>query len=182
VRFCVSLAFNRYYGHSPDLIQATEPSQSSSAPTPKTHLDAPAHKRIESDASSTYSQNRLSTFDAYKAYQKQADRSTSAASNDTFNFSSTDESRGTSVVMSVDPEERRPSQSSSHLAPAAPNGQDSRLSEFYDAYYRNSQVGPVQTVEAKRVVGRHSTIVEVDTPLASPMFPKPMQHQPGVAF
>jgi len=89
------------------------------------------------------------------------------------------------MIMSVDnnPTERRPSESSNHLALPAQGGPESRLSEFYDAYYRNSQVGPVQILDAKRVVGRHSTIVEVDTPLASPMFPKAMQHpQPGAAF
>jgi hypothetical protein len=174
---------------------------------------APTHKRDESDASSTYSQTRLSTFDAYQAYQKQADqtdRSASAASNDTYNygFSSTDGSRGTSVVLSVNnsQDERLPSHSESQrstpngqdsrlsLMPnaqdasrlsVAPNGQEQRLSEFYDAYYRNSQMAPIQTVDAKRLVGRHSTIVEVDTPLTSPVFPKTMQHpqpMPGAAF
>lgn len=67
----------------------------------------------------------------------------------------------------------------------APNGQEQRLSEFYDAYYRNSQMAPIQAVDAKRIVGRHSTIVEVDTPLASPMFPKSAQNLqpiPGAAF
>jgi hypothetical protein len=149
-----------------------------------------------------YSQTRLSTFDAYQAYQKQAGRTISAASDSTFNFSSTDGSRRTSLVAA----DTRPSQPETHLtapSPAdlrlslapntfdpsrlsvAPNGQEQRLSEFYDAYYRNSnsQISPVQTLDAKRVVGRHSTIVEVDTPLASPMFPKAMQHAPpGAAF
>lgn len=151
-----------------------------------------------------YSQTRLSTFDAYQAYQKQADRTISAASDSTFNFSSTDGSRRTSVVVAESQPERKPSQPEVHLAapsPAdtrlslapstfdpsrlsvAPNGQEQRLSEFYDAYYRNSQISPVQTLDAKRTVGRHSTIVEVDTPLASPMFPKQMQHAtPGAAF
>jgi hypothetical protein len=67
----------------------------------------------------------------------------------------------------------------------APNGQEQRLSEFYDAYYRNSQMAPIQAVDAQRLVARHSTIVEVDTPLQSPMFPKAMQHpspMPGAAF
>jgi hypothetical protein len=88
--------------------------------------------------------------------------------------------------MSVDNTlgEPRPSQSENRLTLAVPNSQESRLSEFYDAYYRNSQIAPVQVVDAKRIVGRHSTIVEVDTPMASPMFPaKPMQHAPpGAAF
>jgi hypothetical protein len=80
--------------------------------------------------------------------------------------------------------EPRPSQSDNRFTLAVPNSQESRLSEFYDAYYRNSQISPVQVVEAKRIVGRHSTIVEVDTPMASPMFSKPMQHAPppGAAF
>jgi hypothetical protein len=89
------------------------------------------------------------------------------------------------MVLSVDntQAESRPSQSDNRLTLAVPNSQESRLSEFYDAYYRNSQIAPVQVVDAKRIVGRHSTIVEVDTPMASPMFPKPMTHpMPGAAF
>jgi hypothetical protein len=160
-----------------------------------------------------YSQTRLSTFDAYRAYQKQAgqasqaDRSASAASDDTYNygFSSTDNSRGTSVVLSVNnsQDERQPqlaapsapdsrfslmptAQDASRLS-VAPNGQEQRLSEFYDAYYRNSQMAPIQAVDAQRLVSRHSTIVEVETPLASPMFGKEMKHPqplpvPGAAF
>ncbi|KAH4014514.1 hypothetical protein HBI56_151960 [Parastagonospora nodorum] len=158
---------------------------------------APTHTRDSS--ASLYSQTRLSTFDAYQAYQKHADRSNSAASTD---FSS-DDSRGTSVVMNDG--DRRPRQPNAQLsalsyqpdsrlslAPTAqdasrlsiaPNGQEQRLSEFYDAYYRNSQMQPIQTVDAKRIVGRHSTIVEIETPLASPMFPKTMgQARPGAAF
>jgi hypothetical protein len=182
--------------------QATEPAQTSTAPTAQPQALGATHKRDESDASSLYSQTRLSTFDAYQAFQKQEVRSTSAASNDTYNFSSTDDSRGTSMVYSQG--ERGPSESEAQLsapqpqnsrlslapnAPdssrlsVAPNGQEQRLSEFYDAYYRNSQLNPIQAVDAKRTVGRHSTIVEVETPLASPMFPKAMQHpSPGAAF
>ncbi|OJD36093.1 uncharacterized protein BKCO1_13000113 [Diplodia corticola] len=62
------------------------------------------------------------------------------------------------------------------MPPPSPNpaGTD-RFSEFFDAYYRHSQsmVGSEPSVEAVRVetlaIPRHSTIVEVPTPLASPM-------------
>lgn len=176
--------------------EATEPAQSSTVPTPPPQTLASTHKRDESDASSMYSQTRLSTYDAYQAYQNQAEHSNSAASNDTYNISSTDdESRGTLVNMSSDDSHLgAPTAQDSRLSLApktfdpsrlsvAPNGQEQRLSEFYDAYYRNSQISPVQGVDAKRTVGRHSTIVEVETPLASPMFPKMVQQSPpGAAF
>lgn len=177
---------------------SSQASKVTQAPTAQPTSLAPTHTRDSS--ASLYSQTRLSTFDAYQAYQKQADRSTSAASNDTYNFSSSDDSRSTSVAMNDG--DRRPSQPLSapsykpdsrlSLAPnaqdasrlsIAPNGQEQRLSEFYDAYYRNSQMQPIQSVDAKRIVGRHSTIVEVETPLASPMFGKAMgQAKPGAAF
>ncbi|KAF1847596.1 uncharacterized protein K460DRAFT_363662 [Cucurbitaria berberidis CBS 394.84] len=166
-----------------------EPAQSSSAPHLQPRSHAPTHKRDESDASSLYSNgNRLSTYQAYQAYQKDADRSASAASTESYNynFSSTDESGRTSVALPNDKDgERRPSQSSSLLAPGLmPNGQssnqDSRLSEFYDAYYRNSQIVSAQPVEMKRIVDRKSTIMEVDSPMPSPLFPK--TQQPGAAF
>jgi hypothetical protein len=198
-------------------IQAPEP-----APPPM----AVTHKR-ESDASSLYSQTRLSTFDAYQAYQKQNPRITSAGSTD-YGFSlSTDDSRGTSFILNVEnnsqptlvtppatsdsrlsvaPEHKSrlsvaPGNSRLSVAPDAsrlsvapdasrlsvlPNGQEQRLSEFYDAYYRNSQIAPeapVLPADGSRLVARHSTIMEVETPLASPMFPKPMQYgTPGAAF
>jgi hypothetical protein len=198
-------------------IQAPEP-----APQPM----AVTHKR-ESDASSLYSQTRLSTFDAYQAYQKQNPRITSAGSTDYGFSSSTDGSRGTSFILNVEnnsqpslvtppvtsdsrlsvaPEHNSrlsvaPGNSRLSVAPDAsrlsvapnasrlsvlPNGQEQRLSEFYDAYYRNSQIAPeapVIAADGNRLVARHSTIMEVETPLASPMFPKPMQYgTPGAAF
>ncbi|KAF2845520.1 hypothetical protein T440DRAFT_522540 [Plenodomus tracheiphilus IPT5] len=163
----------------------------SSAPQLEPRTYAPSHQRDASDASSIYSNgNRLSTFQAYQAYQKQADRSASAASNDSNNYSSTDHSGHTSVILSTEKDgERRPSQSSasSHLAPTsssatlqpgAPN--DSRLSEFYEAYYRNSQIAPSLAADSKPVFDRRSTIIEVDSPMPSPLFPK--MQQPGAAF
>jgi len=180
---------------------SSQASKVTQAPSAQPTSLAPTHTRDSS--ASLYSQTRLSTFDAYQAYQKQAGRSTSAASNDRYNFSSSDDSRSTSVAMKDG--DRRPSHPDSSLsAPSykpetrlslaptaqdstrlsiAPNGQEQRLSEFYEAYYRNSQMQPIQLVDAKRIVGRHSTIVEVETPLASPMFPKEGGHaKPGAAF
>jgi hypothetical protein len=63
----------------------------------------------------------------------------------------------------------------------APNGQEQRLSEFYDAYYRNSLLPGSGDPKRGAAPGRQSTIVEVDTPLASPMMAKKMQ-LPGAAF
>jgi hypothetical protein len=91
------------------------------------------------------------------------------------------ESGHTSILASTDDEaERRPSHSSTLLAPGQ-GGKDTRLSEFYEAYYRNSHMGPAQPVDSKQQYAeRYSTIMEVDTPMASPMFPN--NHNPGAAF
>lgn len=142
-----------------------------------------------------YSQTRLSTFDAYQAYQKHADRSVSPAVDSINRFSIAEiERRPSAPTLAVAP---APSQDSRlSIAPGfdasrlsvAPNGQEQRLSEFYEAYYRNSSIEPVQALDAKRVNGRHSTIVEVETPLASAMLgkkmshPKPASGPPGAAF
>ena len=98
-----------------------------------------------------------------------------------------DESGHTSVMLSGDKEgDRRPSQTTSHLAPTTastlhPGGsQDPRLSEFYESYYRNSQVGLPQVVEPTHLTNRQSTIIEVETPMPSPLLPK-AQH-PGAAY
>jgi len=106
--------------------------------------------------------------------QKQkAGRSASAAS--------TVESGHTSILASTDDEAERRPHSSNLLAPGQ-QGQDARLSEFYEAYYRNSHLGPAQPVDAKtQFADRQSTIMEVDTPMASPMFP-PSSQRPGSAF
>lgn len=79
------------------------------------------------------------------------------------------------------------------MPPPSPNpSSKDRFSEFFDAYYRNSQsmVGSEPNFEISRVetlaVPRHSTIVEVPTPLASPMPDKKHLNvhpaETGVAF
>lgn len=102
---------------------------------------ASTHQRDGSDASSVYSDTRHSAYQAYQQYQS-LDRSNSSASIKT---------------------PRAPS----HLLDL-PEGavKEARLSEFYDAYYRQSQIlGPdLKPV----VVDRQDTIIEVDSPLPSP--------------
>jgi len=93
---------------------------------------------------------------------------------------STIQSGRTSLLASSDVEGDVHHQSQSLLPPGA-GGKDARLSDFYDSYYRNSHTGASNPTEmTKYVVERQSTIIEVDTPLASPMFP-PTQ-QPGMAM
>lgn len=151
---------------------------------PTSHL----HAREGSDASSVYSAgNRLSTFQAYQAYQKQTDRSASAASTETYgyNFSLSNDSNRTSMIHpsststgQVD-EGHRPSEPTGLLMPTA-DGKESRLSEFYDVYYRNSVIPPHGGEIKKTVIDRQSTILEVDSPMPSPLLPK--THQAGAAF
>lgn len=69
---------------------------------------------------------------------------------------------------------------SSLMPPPSPNpSSKDRFSDFFDAYYRHSQslTGPElgSDLQARNVdtlaIPRHSTIIEVATPLASPMVP-----------
>jgi hypothetical protein len=126
-----------------------------------------------------YSQTRLSTFDAYQTSRLSVDKI---------------ERRPGAPTIAIDQPTAQDSRLS--IAPGfdvsrlsvAPNGQEQRLSEFYDAYYRHSSIEPSQGLDAKGAVGRHSTIVEAETPLASPKMGKKMSHlkpapgQPGAAY
>ncbi|RMZ68024.1 integral membrane [Pyrenophora seminiperda CCB06] len=162
-----------------------EPAQSPSS-APKIHLQpriTSHHAQNGSDASSMYSNNnRLSAFRAYQAYQSDAQKQDAG---DSVSDASTTRSGRTSLFASSDVEGDVNGQSHSLLPPGV-GGQDARLSEFYDSYYRNSyyrnsHIGASGAAEPnKQVVDRQLAITEVDTPLASPMFP-PTQH-PGTAI
>jgi hypothetical protein len=182
--------------------QASERVQSFSAPVVQPQAPAPTHQRDDSSASSSYSQTRMSTFDTYQAYQNRVDRTMSVASSDTYISSSTNGSHGPSIMLNQG--ERQSGDSEAHFSALrkpnsrlsqvlnaqdtswlsiTPNGEEQGLGEFYDTSLRYSQPHPIQAGHGKRVVGRHSTIIEVDTPLASPMFPKATQQTtPGAAF
>ena len=116
--------------------------------------------------------NRLSGFHAYQAYHNDAHRQDVRGSS--VSDTSTTLSGRTSLFASSDVEGDAHRQSQNLLAPGA-GGKDSRLSEFYDSYYRNSYVEP-----NKQVVDRQSAIVEVNTPLASPIAPS--TQDPGTAM
>jgi hypothetical protein len=142
-------------------------------PTPNILLQPqsyqPAHQRDMSNASSVYSENRMSTLDPQRKRSDTADSSYS----DNYNYA------GTSNRTSM-------GQQSSSLQPnGSTNNQqsnDPRFSEFYDAYYRQSQLLPSKN-EAPKRPGQldlsDQTIAEVPTPLASPAVP---HHQPGSAM
>ncbi len=136
---------------------------------------APNHKRDDSDTSLYSNVNRLSAFQAYQAYQQHAGRSSVSPPG------WEEPSRG-STVLSVDKAAGRASgRVSSYLIPAPQlGGNDSRLSDFYDAYYRQSHLGLSTSTDFKQFADRQSTIMEVDSPMPSPLLPK--THQPGAAF
>ncbi|KAF2634613.1 hypothetical protein P280DRAFT_235008 [Massarina eburnea CBS 473.64] len=123
----------------------------------------PTHKRDQSGASSVYSEKRSST------YQHEGPNPTGSNRN--------------SVALGATSTEtkRQSSANSSLLTPGSTNGKDyndPRFSEFYDAYYRNSQLikdGPKRPEH----IHTEATIAEVPTPLSSPA---PPGHQPGVAM
>jgi hypothetical protein len=91
------------------------------------------------------------------------------------------ESGHTSILASTDDgAERHLSRSSNLLAPGQ-HGKDARLSEFYEAYYRHSHLGPAQPVDIKKQSAeRQSTIMQIYTPMASPMLTS--NQSPGSAF
>jgi hypothetical protein len=91
------------------------------------------------------------------------------------------ESGHTSILASTeDDAERHLSRSSNLLAPGQ-HGKDARLSEFYEAYYRNSHLGPAQPVDVKKQsTESQSTIMKIDSPMVSPMFAS--NQSPGSAF
>ena len=105
-----------------------------------------SHQRDASDASSVYSQNRHSVYQSYQQYQS-LDRSNSSAS-------------------------VKPPRAPSHLL-ELPEGavKEARLSEFYDAYYRQSHMFGSDAKPYQ--VDRQSTIPdipEVDSPLPGKSF------------
>lgn len=112
-----------------------------------------------------YSGTRHSTFEVYRKYL--ARESTTA---NPFDDDNAAESGATPTTTSVKPENNR---ANSFLAPTSQTGQsqgsDPRLSEFYEAYYRNSHIGPAQSNDTRnQAVDRQSTIMEVESPPRSP--------------
>ncbi|KAF9691514.1 hypothetical protein EKO04_010343 [Ascochyta lentis] len=108
---------------------------------------APAHQREGSDASSVYSENGHSAYQGYQPFQT-LDRFHSTAS--------TNGPRAPSQLL------------------ALPEGaaKEARLSEFYDAYYRQSQL---LGNDSKPVsVDGQSTILELEFLLPSPLPNKPL--------
>jgi hypothetical protein len=121
----------------------------------------PTHRRDESDASSVYTDKRTSTYH-YRS-----------ASNDSINYSLPYQPSRTSTAYPTN-EQGRLSVSSSLQAPGSAQGSttESRLSEFYDAYYRQSTLFVPPKTEGKRpnqLTLAPPTIVEVPTPDGSPM-------------
>ncbi|KAJ4354846.1 hypothetical protein N0V95_003456 [Ascochyta clinopodiicola] len=129
---------------SPPAIRVEEPQSEPERFLAKTSapIVVSTHQREGSDASSVYSENRHSTYQAYQQFQS-LDRSNSTAS------------------MTAP---RAPSQ-----LLALPEGaaKEARLSEFYDAYYRQSQL--LGNDSTPVTVDRQSTILEVESPVPSPL-------------
>lgn len=163
---------------SPDLAKESEPEQ----PEPirlQPHAYQPTHQRYRSDASSVYSQNRMST------HQHKHSNSTDIS----YNYSFPEHSSRNSLALSAPKEHsRRPSAASSLLAPGSTTSNqtnDPRFSEFYDSYYRHSQLGVASKMEApkrpKDLNMTQPTIVEVPSPIPSPN-PQASLAQPGRAL
>jgi hypothetical protein len=106
-----------------------------------------------------------------EAEQSEIERSASVAS--------TAMSGHTSILGSISSESESQHRQSVLLTPGHAGTQDSRLSEFYEAYYRNSHVGPAQYVEtSQHTLDRQSVIAEVGRPTPTVLFSR----QPGAAF
>ncbi|KAF2793909.1 hypothetical protein K505DRAFT_361588 [Melanomma pulvis-pyrius CBS 109.77] len=159
-----------------------EPTQPSSSVLLQPQAYQPTHQRDMSNASSVYSENRMSTLE-------QRNRSDSAESGYSYSYNFPETSNRNSIMQPKEQPGHRKSVSSSLLDPngSATSNQsnDPRFSEFYDAYYRHSQLGPASKADASKRPNQlnlsDQTIVEVPTPLASPAV-HPSHHQPGFAM
>lgn len=111
----------------------------------------------------------------------------SESTDSNYNFSFPKNSNRNSVAAGATKEEET-IVASSMLAPSsARSGQtnDPRFSEFYDAYYRKSQLGPISGTDGAKRSNQlnitQDTIAEVDSPLPSPN-PQTSSKAPGVAM
>ncbi|KAK0659662.1 hypothetical protein DIS24_g3912 [Lasiodiplodia hormozganensis] len=140
----------------------------------------PQHKRDVSASESAYSTDSLHRRSSVSSVETVTEETLPATKIDLARTDSMDSRRNSIGGNSLMP-------------PPSPNpSSKDRFSEFFDAYYRNSQsmVGSEPSFELARVetlaVPRHSTIVEVPTPLASPMPDKKHLNvhatETGVAF
>ena len=133
----------------------------------------PSHQRDLSSASSTYSLEN-------KTSQHQRLKSDSQNSSYNYSFPNHYTCSSTAASPSVSREESR--------RLSAASSSDSRFSEFYDAYYRHSQLNAAQKAEVtKRPTQLHLTqpaIVEVPSPLLSPAPPRlsSASYRPGRAL
>ncbi|KAJ4986731.1 hypothetical protein SVAN01_07790 [Stagonosporopsis vannaccii] len=128
---------------SPPAIRVEEPDSEPNKVLPRADpTRAATHERGGSDASSVYSENRHSAYQSYQQYQS-LERSNSSAS-------------------------VKPPRAPSHLL-ELPEGavKEARLSEFYEAYWRQSQMLGNDSYPA--AVDRQSTIIEAESPLPSPV-------------
>lgn len=172
---------------NPDFCKDNMPTERPSSPVrllPQTYQ--PSHQRDLSSASSIYSDKRTST------YQGHHKRTTSSGSAYNYSFPENSSRNSTVAAASKEPS-RRPSASSSLLAPGSSQSNqtnDPRFSEFYDAYYRYSQLNPGQKPDGSKNDASkrpnqlnlsQPTIVEVPSPLPSP-HPQATPNQPGVAL
>lgn len=140
---------------------------------PQAYQPQPTHQRDASDASSVYSNaNRLSTW------QQQRMSTIDYSLNNTASSNADQYDGGLSASSAED--SRRPN--SSLNVPGKPH--DPRLSEFYDAYYRQSQLG-LPSKDGKRpnqLDLAQDTIAEVESPLPSPNPHAPLMQHPGTAM
>ena len=168
-------------------LKATEEAGRPSSPV---HLQPtiyqPSHRRDLSSASSTYSLEN-------ETPQHQLSRSDSQNSSYNHSFPNRSTRNSTAASPSASREQSRRPSADSSLRPASINtsggsSSDPRFSEFYDAYYRHSQLNVTQKVEAtKRPMQLHLTqpaIVEMPSPLPSPAPPRlsSASYQPGRAL
>lgn len=121
------------------------------------------------------------------AHQHKKSNSTDLSYN--YSFPTTSGRNSATLTVSTKEPSRRPSASSSLNVPGSSqqqNGQpsDPRLSEFYDAYYRQSQLIAPSKEPSKRPNQLDlSQIEEVPSPLPSPNPTVPlMQQHPGTAM
>ncbi|KAF2875225.1 hypothetical protein BDV95DRAFT_311417 [Massariosphaeria phaeospora] len=168
---------NTYLAYSEPRTRAGQsndvnPEQPSSSYRLQPRIYQPTHQRDTSNASSVYSDKRKSQH--YEPNNPSI----------SYDYPFPEVSNGNSASLAANKEASAPASISSTLHPpgssTSEQTHDSRLSEFYEAYYRHSQYANVLSSDASMrptiANATQPTIVEVPSPLPSP---KP---QPGMAM
>lgn len=140
-----------------------------------------SHGSSSSDSDNDNDNNWLDAFGAIRQSfgHRQGQESEQLSMARPVSLSSTAMSGRTSILGSINSESGGQFDQSTLLGRSPTGVEGSRLSEFYEAYYRNSHIGPAVSAESsEHTLDRQLSIKKGDSPILSPLFSK----APGAAF